>query len=107
MISGTISSHRHRKQPRSILYKISLLDVSRASIPLKSIVEKQIQVEQDAEPLRFSLNSEEYESRINPLGRYLLRVQAVYEDRKATAIATAFREILLQEQTELNIVLIV
>jgi uncharacterized lipoprotein YbaY len=107
MISGTISSRRYRKHPRKILYKIALLDISLASTPLKSIVEKHIQVEQDAEPLQFSLNSEEYELRINPVGRYLLRVQAVYEDRKATAIATAFREVLLQEQTEVDIEFVV
>jgi hypothetical protein len=40
---------------------------------------------------------------MNPLGHYLLRVQAIYEGNREVRIDTAFQEIDIQQQTKVDL----
>ncbi len=103
LISGTISSLRRRNNPPQILYKVELLDITWASTPVQCVVEKEIQVEQNREHTYFDLDLDSRMITMNPLGRYLLRVQAVYKDGGEVKIDTAFQEVDIQQQNEVSL----
>ncbi len=103
LIFGTIKSLARRANPPQVLYKVELLDITSAAAPVQSVFEKQIQVEQYREPTYFNLSLEPGMFDMNPLGHYLLRVQAIYEGNREVRIDTAFQEIDIQQQTKVDL----